>query len=69
MLLVTAYPIVYAIILSTQDLDLRFPDESGFVGLYNYGTVLTSSLWWQDVWNTVVITVISVAIELDPRDG
>src|SRR5918992_831863 len=64
MLLVTAYPIIYAIVLSTQDLDLRFPDEGGFVGLDNYQTVLTSSLWWQDVWNTVLITVISVAIEL-----
>jgi multiple sugar transport system permease protein len=64
MLLVTAYPIIYAIVLSTQDLDLRFPDEGGFVGLSNYEAVLTSSLWWQDVWNTVLITVVSVAIEL-----
>jgi multiple sugar transport system permease protein len=64
MLLVTAYPIVYAIVLSMQDLDLRFPDEGGFVGLDNYATVLSSSLWWQDFWNTILITVISVAIEL-----
>jgi multiple sugar transport system permease protein len=64
MLLVTAYPIVYAIVLSTQDLDLRFPDENGFAGLSNYQTVLSSSLWWQDVGNTVLITVVSVAIEL-----
>lgn len=64
MLLVTAYPIVYAFVLSLQDVDLRFPDEGGFVGLDNYQTVLTSSLWWQDVWNTVLITVVSVSIEL-----
>jgi multiple sugar transport system permease protein len=64
MLLVTAYPIVYAIALSMQKLDLRFPDEGGFIWFSNYKTVLTSSLWWQDVWNTVVIMVISVAIEL-----
>jgi multiple sugar transport system permease protein len=64
MLLVTAYPICYAIVLSMQDLDLRFPEEGGFVGLSNYQAVLTSSLWWQDVGNTVLITVISVAIEL-----
>jgi multiple sugar transport system permease protein len=63
-LLVTAYPIIYAVVLSTQDLDLRFPDEGGFVGLDNYKTVLTASLWWQDVGNTVLITVVSVAIEL-----
>jgi len=64
MLLVTAYPICYAIVLSMQDLDLRFPEEGGFAGLSNYETVLTSSLWWQDVSNTVVIMVVSVAIEL-----
>jgi multiple sugar transport system permease protein len=64
MLLVTAYPILYAIGLSVQKKDLRFPTESGFVGLDNYVTVLTSSLWWQAVFNTVFITVVSVAIEL-----
>jgi multiple sugar transport system permease protein len=64
MLLVTAYPIIYAIVLSFQDLDLRFPEEGGFVGLDNYGTVITSSLWWTDLFNTLFITVIAVSIEL-----
>ena len=64
MLLVTAYPILYAIVLSLQNLDLRFPDETSWAGLTNYKTVLTSSLWWQDVLNTVIIAVVSVAIEL-----
>lgn len=64
MILVTAYPIGYAFVLSVQALDLRFPDEGGFVGLSNYVTVLTSQLWWQTVFNTAFITVVSVAIEL-----
>jgi multiple sugar transport system permease protein len=64
MLLVTVYPIGYAIVLSLQDVDLRFPDEGGFVGLANYKAVLTSDLWWQGVFNTVLITVVSVSIEL-----
>jgi multiple sugar transport system permease protein len=64
MLLVTGYPIVYAFILSLQRFDLRFPDDKEFVGLSNYGDVLTSSTWWSDVLTTVIITVISVAIEL-----
>jgi multiple sugar transport system permease protein len=64
MLLVTAYPILYAIALSLQNLDLRFPDETSWAGLNNYKAVLTSSLWWQDVLNTVVIAVVSVALEL-----
>jgi multiple sugar transport system permease protein len=64
MLLVTAYPIGYAIVLSLQDLDLRFPGEGGFAGLDNYATVLTSGLWWQTVGITSFITVVSVTIEL-----
>ncbi|MGD9736151.1 MAG: carbohydrate ABC transporter permease [Solirubrobacterales bacterium] len=64
MLAVTAYPIVYAIVLSFQKLDLRFPEQSEFVFLDNYGTVLSSELWWSDFFNTLLIVVISVAIEL-----
>jgi multiple sugar transport system permease protein len=64
MLLVTVYPIAYAIVLSVQKIDLRFPNESGFVGLDNYAAVLKSDLWWQDLFNTGFITVVSVAIEL-----
>ena len=64
MLLVTAYPIIYALVLSVQNLDLRFPNEGGFVGLDNYKTVLTSSLWWTDLFNTAFITVITVTVEL-----
>ena len=64
MLAVTAYPIIYAFILSLQKLDLRFPEQTEFVGLSNYGTVLSSELWWTDVFNTVFIMLISVTIEL-----
>jgi len=64
MLLVTVYPILYAVALSVQKVDLRFPEESGFVGLANYQAVLTSDLWWQGVFNTALIAVVSVAIEL-----
>jgi multiple sugar transport system permease protein len=64
MLAVTGYPILYAIWLSLQRSDLRFPDDTEFVGLGNYITVLSSSLWWADLGRTVFITVVSVAIEL-----
>jgi multiple sugar transport system permease protein len=64
MLAVTGYPIIYAIWLSLQRSDLRFPDEAEFVGLGNYITVLSSDLWWSDLGRTVLITVVSVAIEL-----
>jgi multiple sugar transport system permease protein len=64
MLAVTAYPIVYAFVLSLQKLDLRFPEQTEFIGLSNYGTVLSAELWWLDVFNTLLIMVISVSIEL-----
>jgi multiple sugar transport system permease protein len=64
MLVVTGYPIGYAIYLSLQKYDLRFPDDKEFVGLSNYVDVLTSSTWWQGVLNTVIITVASVSVEL-----
>jgi multiple sugar transport system permease protein len=64
MLLVTAYPIVYAVWLSMQRYDLRFPKDRGFVGLDNYSAVLGNGLWWQDLVNTLVITAASVAVEL-----
>ena len=64
MLAVTAYPVGYAVVLSLQKIDLRFPEQTEFVGLANYGTVLSSELWWTDVFNTVLIMVTSVAIEL-----
>ncbi|MFE7190576.1 carbohydrate ABC transporter permease [Kitasatospora sp. NPDC057541] len=64
MLLVTAYPVGYAVYLSFQRYDLRFPDRSAFIGFANYGAVLTSTYWWQALWVTVVITVVSVAAEL-----
>jgi multiple sugar transport system permease protein len=64
MVLVTGYPIGYAIWLSLQQYDLRFPDDKEFVGLANYGDVLTSSTWWSSVETTLIITVVSVALEL-----
>ncbi|MEA2420715.1 MAG: trehalose/maltose transport system permease protein, partial [Thermoleophilaceae bacterium] len=64
MLVVTGYPIVYAVYLSLQRYDLRFPDDKEFVGLSNYVDVLTSTTWWQDVLNTLIITVVSVSFEL-----
>jgi multiple sugar transport system permease protein len=63
MLAVTAYPIVDAIVLSLQRADLRFPHATKFIGLSNYGHVLSAPVWWQDVLHTVIITVVSVSIQ------
>jgi multiple sugar transport system permease protein len=61
---VAFYPIIYAIYLSLQRYDFRFPNLTHFVGLSNYGAVLSSGIWWQAFWVTIVITVVSVAVEL-----
>jgi len=64
MVLVAAFPIGYAFYLSLRRQDLRFPDAGEWVGLSNYQAVLTSSTWWSDVGNTLIITVCSVTLEL-----
>ena len=64
MLAVAAYPIVYAVILSLQRYNLALPQNRAFIGLANYGAVLTSSYWWQALWTTLIITVFSVSITL-----
>ncbi len=63
-LLVTAYPILNAVWLSLHRFDLRFPEQTTFVGLDNYLSVLGSEIWWQALTNTLIVTVGSVAIEL-----
>ena len=64
MIAVTAYPILYAVYLSLLRADLRFPDEREFIGLSNYGSVLSSPLWWTDLWHTLLLTLLSVSLEL-----
>ncbi|QFZ16793.1 carbohydrate ABC transporter permease [Saccharothrix syringae] len=61
---VAGWPIIYSLWLSLQRYDLKFPDRTQFVGLDNYVTVLSNAYWWNAMWITVLITVVSVAIEL-----
>jgi multiple sugar transport system permease protein len=64
MLAVTAYPMLRALYLSLFQYRLTAPDDREFVGLENYWNVLTDTLWWRDIWNTVFIMVVTVAVEL-----
>lgn len=63
MLAVTAYPIGYAVWLSLQRNNLATPDDTAFVGLSNYQTILTDRYWWTALAVTLGITVVSVSIE------
>ncbi len=64
MIAVTAWPIINALWLSLYSYRLTSPGDRHFVGLTNYVTVLSDSLWWQDFFTTLIITVITVAVEL-----
>ena len=64
MLAVTAYPMLRALYLSLYQYRATAPDDRAFIGLDNYVTVLTDELWWQDIFNTVLIMVVTVAVEL-----
>jgi multiple sugar transport system permease protein len=64
MLLVTAYPILQAVYDSLFDYRLTDPGNRSFTGLRNYGVILTDPLWWQAIVVTVLITVVTVAVEL-----
>lgn len=64
MLLVTAYPILQAIYESLFRFRLTAPDERQFVGLANYAVILSDWVWWRDLLVTLLITVITVAVEL-----
>lgn len=64
MLFVTAFPMLRALYLSVFDYSLTAPAEREFVGFSNYVTALTDPLFWRDTANTVLIMVVTVAIEL-----
>jgi multiple sugar transport system permease protein len=64
MVAVTAYPILYSFWLSLQRYDLKFPDQREFVWFENYVTVLSNGYWWTAFGVTILITVVSVVVEL-----
>lgn len=63
MLAVTAYPIGYAVWLSLQRNNLATPNDTAFVGLSNYQTILTDRYWWTALAVTLGIAAVSVSLE------
>jgi len=64
MLAVTAYPILQATYDSLFRYRLTDPDNKSFNGLSNYWVILTDNLWWTALGVTMLITVITVLVEL-----
>jgi len=64
LLAVTAYPILNALWLSLFSYRLTAPDQREFIGLKNYQVILSDGLWWGAFGTTMLITAITVAVEL-----
>ncbi|EMY33977.1 binding-protein-dependent transport systems inner membrane component [Arthrobacter crystallopoietes BAB-32] len=64
MLAVTAYPILQAVFDSLFSYRLTAPDEREFIGLGNYAVILSDQVWWRDLGVTLLITVVTVVVEL-----
>jgi len=63
-LIVAAYPILYAVWLSLHQYSVIHPGLSRWVGLDNYRAALESSDFWSAVKVTFIFTAISVSLEL-----
>ncbi|WP_248122794.1 carbohydrate ABC transporter permease [Micrococcus lacusdianchii] len=64
MLFVVLYPILQALYDSLFTYRLTAPDDKQFVGLANYGVILSDPVFWKDLGVTVLITVVTVLVEL-----
>jgi multiple sugar transport system permease protein len=65
-LIVAAYPILYAIWLSLHEYSVRVAGLSrwaGSVGLRNYSSALSNPDWWAAFAHTAIFTAVSVALE------
>jgi trehalose/maltose transport system permease protein len=66
--LAAAWPLGRTIFFAFTDARLDAIGEYGFVGLENFwnatwGGLLADAAWWRAVWNTLIFTVVSVALE------
>ena len=64
MLFVVLYPILQAVYDSLFNYRLTAPGDREFVGLGNYGVILTDPVFWKDLGVTLLITVVTVVVEL-----
>jgi len=62
--LLTLFPFVYNLVLSTTRQNLARPGQGGFVGIDNYVTLFTSDLFRIAVVQTVLVAIGSITLEL-----
>lgn len=64
MLLVTAWPMIQALYLSLFRYRLTAPNDRAFIGIDNYLTILSDDQFWKSTGTTLLIMVVTVAVEL-----
>ncbi|MFC7403151.1 carbohydrate ABC transporter permease [Citricoccus sp. GCM10030269] len=64
MVAVIFYPVVQALWDSLFSYRLTAPGEREFIGLKNYGTILSDGVFWSALGVTALITVVTVLVEL-----
>jgi multiple sugar transport system permease protein len=62
-LVISLFPLIYALTVSFQTVRLVPPTPARFVGLDNYAAILASGRFWGSIWTTAVIAFVSVALQ------
>src|SRR5215213_6265857 len=63
LLLMTIFPTIYSMWMSTQQYNLSRPDLAHFVGLRNYGQLLHDDLFWKALRVTFVFSFSVLALQ------
>jgi multiple sugar transport system permease protein len=63
LLLMTIFPTIYSLWMSTQQYNLSRPDLAHFVGLRNYGQLLSDDIFWKAVRTTLLFSVSALALQ------
>lgn len=61
--LVAGWPLLRTIRFALTDANLSDLSAAQFVGFANFAYLMSDPDWWRAVWNTVVLTVVSVGLE------
>jgi len=64
LLVVAAWPLFRTLWFSFTDATLFDLGGARFVGLSNFAALLGDPEWWRSLWNTLVFTGVSVALEI-----
>ena len=63
LLLMTIFPTIYSLWMSMQQYNLSRPDLAHFVGLRNYGQLLSDDLFWKAVRTTLIFSVSVLTLQ------